>query len=59
MGMEERDWFREKRIDYEKGGLVHRNRKSSGDRPWGKVVVALGIATIIVLIGMIVYLLGV
>lgn len=24
MGMQERDWFREKRIDYQKGGLVQR-----------------------------------
>lgn len=24
MGMQDRDWFREKRIDYQKGGLVQR-----------------------------------
>jgi hypothetical protein len=27
MGMEDRDWYREKRIDWERGGLKERMRK--------------------------------
>ena len=27
MGMEDRDWYREKRIDWERGGLKERNEK--------------------------------
>lgn len=29
MGMEDRDWYREKRIDWERGGLKERTRKKS------------------------------
>jgi hypothetical protein len=27
MGMEDREWYREKRIDWERGGLTERKRK--------------------------------
>ena len=29
MGMEDRDWYREKQIDWERGGLKKRTRKKS------------------------------
>jgi hypothetical protein len=29
MGIEDRDWYREKRIDWERGGLKWRTRKKS------------------------------
>lgn len=49
MGIEDRDWYREKEIDWERGGLRERRRKGRRRPPpsvWLIAVIALIIALV-------------
>ena len=51
MGMEDRDWYRDKKIDWERGGLQERNAKKRhfpGYAWWIAVVVFLLVAAALV-----------
>jgi hypothetical protein len=49
MGMEDRDWYREKRIDWERGGLRERSVKERrfSKRAWWIALIILLIAGIV------------
>jgi len=48
MGMEDRDWYREKRIDWNRGGLRERNPKRNGIPKFAWWVLAAVILIIVV-----------
>lgn len=53
MGMEDRDWYREKKIDWERGGLKDRNAKRRRRFPeyaWW-IIAAVMLLTLSVLVG--------
>ena len=50
MGIEDRDWYREKRIDWDRGGLKERNAKKRLFSPstwWILTVILLAAAAIL------------
>jgi hypothetical protein len=51
MGMEDRDWYREKEIDWDRGGLRDRNAKRRRFRKytWWILAIILLIAAVILL----------
>ncbi len=50
MGMEDRDWYREKKIDWERGGLREKNSKKSRFRKYTWWVLAAIVFIVIVVL---------